>query len=285
MFNTYQGQNECDNSYIQCFYASDPAIEKTIRVLKSLNGISRHGVLLMQDAPSVPAPARVDGYILLGDSARLRYDETNHNRDVFRDNSVVALDLGAIRSNLVVAGNDLRVHASIFRSVLAAAPSGARINLFGAANSTLMRLLHPMTGDRVNYYPELKDLAFPEPEVFTVNLIIEPEKVPGVSQAGTLRRTAAMDQFDRVLDLPEGGRGINVIFSGSFKLFKTNLSYAVAKASLRIIGVGDQEELRLIMGDAAVMARSEFDIPAQSAVKAYYHNKASGKTGKILLYQ
>lgn len=285
IFNTYQGQNECDNSYIQCFYASDAAIEKTIRVLKSLNGTSRHGVLLMQDAPSVPAPARVDGYILLGDSARLRYDETNHNRDVFRDNSVVALDLGAIRSNLVVAGNDLRVHASIFRSVLAAAPFGARINLFGAANSTLMRLLHPMTGDRVNYYPELKDLAFPELEVFTINLIIEPEKVPEVSQAGTLRRTAAMDQFDRILDLPEGGRGINVIFSGSFKLFKTNLSYAVAKAPLRIIGVGDQEELRLIMGDAAVMARSDFDIPAHSAVKAYYHNKASGKTGKILLYQ
>ncbi len=283
--NTYMGQNERDNSTIQCFYASDSAIEKVIRVLKHLNGVSRHGVLLAQEAPSVTAPGKVDRYILLGDSVRLKHDYSNPNEDVFRDNSLVGVDINKLRSNIVVASNDVRVHFSSFKAILDATPTNAKINLCGSRDNPLTELFLQESGESITHIERIAELTCEPCEEYTINLIIEPERVSEYSQATSLRRTATIEHFDRILDLPEGGNVMNVIFTSSFKMFKTNLPYAAAKVPLRIVGIGDNENLRLAIGENTVLARSNFDTPSQTAIKAYYHNKTSGKTGKVILFR
>lgn len=283
--NTYMGQNERDNSTIQCFYASDSAIEKVIRVLKHLNGVSKHGVLLAQEAPSATAPGKVDRYILLGDSVRLKHDYSNPNEDVFRDNSLVGVDINKLRSNIVVASNDVRVHFSSFKAILDAAPTNAKINLCGSRDNPLTELFLQESGESITHIERIAELTCEPCEEYTINLIIEPERVSEYSQATSLRRTATIEHFDRILDLPEGGNVMNVIFASSFKMFKTNLPYAAAKVPLRIVGIGDSENLRLAIGENTVLARSNFDTPSRAAIKAYYHNKTSGKTGKVILFR
>lgn len=282
--NTYMGQNERDNTTIQCFYASDSAIEKAIQVLRRWNGVSKHGVLLAEEAPSATAPEKVDRYILLGDSARFKHDYSTPNEDVFRDNALVGIDINKLRSNIVIAGNDFRVHFSIFKAILDAVPAGATINLCGSREYPLTELFLHGSGDTVTHIERITELACEPSEEYTINLIIEPEKVSEYSQTTSLRRTAIIEHFNRILDLPEGGNVMNMIFTSSFKMFKTNLPYAAAKAPLRIVGIGDNENLRLAIGENTVLARSNFDTPSQTAIKAYYHNKTSGKTGKVILF-
>lgn len=283
--NTYMGQNERDNSTIQCFYASDSAIEKVIRVLKHLNGVSKHGVLLAQEAPSVTAPGKVDRYILLGDSVRLKHDYSNPNEDVFRDNSLVGVDINKLRSNIVVASTDVRVHFSSFKAILDATPTNAKINLCGSRDNPLTELFLQESGESITHIERIAELTCEPCEEYIINLIIEPERVSEYSQATSLRRTTTIEHFDRILDLPEGGNVMNVIFTSSFKMFKTNLPYVAAKVPLRIVGTGDNENLRLAIGENTVLARSNFDTPSQTAIKAYYHNKTSGKTGKVILFR
>ena len=239
--NTYMGQNERDNSTIQCFYASDSAIEKVIRVLKHLNGVSKHGVLLAQEAPSVTAPGKVDRYILLGDSVRLKHDYSNPNEDVFRDNSLVGVDINKLRSNIVVASTDVRVHFSSFKAILDATPTNAKINLCGSRDNPLTELFLQESGESITHIERIAELTCEPCEEYIINLIIEPERVSEYSQATSLRRTTTIEHFDRILDLPEGGNVMNVIFTSSFKMFKTNLPYVAAKVPLRIVGTGDNE--------------------------------------------
>lgn len=284
ILNTYMGQNERDNSTIQCFYASDSAIEKAVRALRMLNGVSGHAALISQDAPSRAVPGRVEGFVLLGDSMRLKYDDSCPNEDVFRDNAVVGIDLRRLRSNIVAASGDMRVHAALLRATVDAAPEGAILNLCGPRSSPLVELFLRESDDGVNYAEHITDLPCEPADAYTINLIVDPERVPENTQANTLRRTAAVEHFDRLLDLPEGGNVMNVLFTSNFRLFKTNLPYAAAKVPLRIVGIGDSENLRLAVGENTVMARTGFDTLSQNAIKAYYHNKTSGKTGKVTMF-
>ena len=119
---------------------------------------------------------------------------------------------------------------------------------------------------------------------YTINFIVEPEKVAEYSQASSYRRTPTIECFDQILDLPADGKTMNVIFVSNFKTFKTNLPYAAAKVPLRIVGVGDIENLRGAINEGAVLGQSEFDTPSRSAIKAYYHNRMSGKIGKMIMF-
>lgn len=283
VLNTYMGQNERENRTVQCFYPSDSAIEKVICVLRQMNGVSKHGVLLSQDAYSVGAPGRVAGFALLGQSVRLRHDVSIPNEDVFRDNSVVGIDIKKLRSNLVIVSNDSRVQYASFKAIMDSAPAEARINLCGARSNSIVELFVHEHGDRLIHVEHIED-AHTENAPYTINLIVEPEKVAEYSQASSYRRTPTIECFDQILDLPADGKTMNVIFVSNFKTFKTNLPYAATKAPLRIVGVGDIENLRGAINESAVLGQSEFDNPTRSAIKAYYHNRMSGKTGKMIMF-
>lgn len=282
VFNTYMGQKEGDNRTVQCYYASDQGIERAIRVLQKLDGASRNGVLLSQDARSVPAPSAVKGFALLGASVRLRHDEACPNEDVFRDNSVVGIDLHKLRTNLAVVSDDPRVHLASLRALMEGIPPDAKVNLCGDGNTPLAKAFLGEYGDRLIHRERpVEPLA---EKTDTVNLILEPEREAAYSQANSYRRTEAVEQLEGVLELPAGGRVINVLFVSSFKAFKTNLPYAVAKVPLRIVGVGDRENLRLAINEGMGAGQSAFDTPSRRAIKAYYHNHTTGKTGKIIMF-
>lgn len=282
VLNTYMGQNERDNRVVQFFYASDGDIEKAICVLRQMNGVS-HGVLLSQNAHSVTTPGKVEGFALLGNSVRLKHDYSSPNEDVFRDNTVVGIDIQKLRSNLVVVSNDPRIHYASFRAVLDGAPAGANINLCGTRNNPLVELLLQEHGDRLMHTERIEEVHTQD-ATYTINFIVEPEKVAEYSQASSYRRTPTIECFDQILDLPADGKTMNVIFVSNFKMFKTHLPYAATKAPLRIVGVGDIENLRGAINESAVLGQSEFDNPTRSAIKAYYHNRMSGKTGKMIMF-
>ncbi len=282
VFNTYMGQKEGDNRTVQCYYASDQGIERAIRVLQRLDGTSKNSVLLSQDARSVPAPPGVKGFALLGESVQLRHDEACPNEDVFRDNSVVGLNLHKLRTNLAVVSDDPRVHLASLRALMEGLPTDAKVNLCGDGNTPLAKAFLAEYGDRLIHRERPDELLAEETD--TVNLILEPEREAAYSQANSYRRTEAVEQLEGVLELPAGGRVINVLFVSSFKAFKTNLPYAVAKVPLRIVGVGDRENLRLAISEGVGAGQLPFDTPSRGAVKAYYHNHTTGKTGKVMMF-
>ena len=168
---------------------------------------------------------------------------------------------------------------------LDATPTNAKINLCGSRDNPLTELFLQESGESITHIERIAELTCEPCEEYIINLIIEPERVSEYSQATSLRRTTTIEHFDRILDLPEGGNVMNVIFTSSFKMFKTNLPYVAAKVPMRIVGTGDNENLRLAIGENTVLARSNFDTPSQTAIKAYYHNKTSGKTGKVILFR
>lgn len=124
----------------------------------------------------------------------------------------------------------------------------------------------------------------PDPD-YTVNVFVQPDKYTELTQsAGSIRSNQGIENMKQLLAMSGSDRGFTLVYAKSFKQLRSNMSYLLNDSPVHITSVGDMENLKYAMSDNVRLASCDFDVPNKDAIKAYYYNKDTEKTGKMIMY-
>lgn len=288
IFNSYMGQNECDNCEVQCFYPSPAAVSKFVEVLRLLKG-GGNKVLFRKNAKSELNASPADGCVYLGNSVRVHHDVATGSCDYIKDDMTVAFSLENELRNMIIAGTDLRCVDSLLISLKHYAEVNSKsvnINLFGRYEN--INVPDNSNKFRINKYKEIETQINAMQNInntseITVNLLIEPDEYAEYSQsAGGLKKNPGVDVLRQML--VSDRNMFTVIYTKNFRNLRNSLQYVIAECPIRLATVGDAENIRMATSENVRIGMGDFDIPKKDAVKAYYYNKNTEKYGKIIMY-
>lgn len=286
ILNTYMGELESANHTFQCFYPSDETVSLCTRALSAMDGPGS-SILLRSNAKS-PAPTVCGQWLELGVSPCLHKDALAVGCDDIIDDTAVSVEVEGSKT-LLITGADVRVPQSAALSAARwlAARGGGCVHVFGAPNAPLVRALSaaqvPGCSFCFHTTPEAQSARLTtqlELGEVCVNIFADPDTGCFAQPITALRPGAEVQLLKQVL---ESGC-LNLLCCRSFRDARTNLSYAIPAAAIRLTAIGDTENLRAAMGEHCRLTPSAFDVPHKQAIKAYYYNKNTEKQGKVILF-
>ncbi len=290
IFNAYMGQNEADNKVVQCFFASREVISAFIRVISSINGKGK-SVLLKRNAKSLPQPP-ARGALYLGNSVALHKDSPNESIDTIIDDTEVLINPYRVK-NMILTGSDERILGSVVSSVInwrrRITHKQTEIHYFGQIellrnefSQGLTTHCHKTIQEQINEMERQQNIPN---TAYIVNVFIQPDNYTELIQsAGSIRISQGVEDMKRLLEKSGSEEGFSIIYSKSFKNLRSTMPYLLNLAPIHITSVGDMENLKYAMSDNVRISSCDFDIPNSDAIKAYYYNKDTEKTGKVILY-
>lgn len=292
VYNSYMGQNEADNSVVQCYYASPEVIASFIQIMSALNG-EGNSILLKRNAKSMEYPTKRDGVLRLGSSVMLHRDSRDYDVDTIFDDTEVSLRDNNLK-NMIVSGADDRLLKSVLSSFMIwmsrRNDEGMKLHIFGYDKS-----ISEKYGNRPNVYfhksvqeqlDEMERQIEDTTGGYDINVFVEPDKYSEFTQsAGSIRSNPGVDSFKKVLDRTALESGITIVYCKSYKTLRSSMAYILGYAPIHLTAVGDMENLKYAMSDNVHLVSGEFDVPSRDAIKAYYYNKDTEKSGKVILYK
>lgn len=291
VYNSYMGQNEADNAVVQCYFASTDIIATFIQVIASMNG-NGESILLKRNAKSVMQPAAGE-MIRLGRSVAFRKDESEVDIDTILDDTEVSINPQRIK-NMILTGADERILNSMVSSVanwsMGVSGKQTEMHFFGEYDAARITSRGSVT---IHYHKsvqeQLEELERQKTgvgEAYVVNVFVQPDKYTELTQsAGSIRSNQGVESMKQILEMSGGDRGFTVVYSKSFKNLRSNMAYLLNAAPIHITSVGDTENLKYAMSDNVRLVSCEFDVPNRDAIKAYYYNKDTEKSGKVIMYR
>ncbi|MDR0839711.1 MAG: hypothetical protein LBN99_08760 [Oscillospiraceae bacterium] len=297
IFNDNSGQTVGNNTTVQCYYAENALISSLCGELVAIQGRGDTVLLNSEERPKL-----ADGYpelhgleVCLGRSNRLHYDvyTNSENSDCLLDDMDVTLDFGKC-GNLLVTGSDanlwLSVTLSAIHQLIARYPD-AEFHVYdpasGIKTATLRRLTESCaavkfianTEDFGRFVASARERGNGAP-VFLI--LVDPANDGAFVMSG-YSQTDFMADFAGLLR--EGpARGVHVIlYTREYKELRSKMSYAADAFRMRLISVGDTENIRVSVSDsiAARLVVTQYNIPRDGIVKAYYFNKDTNKFGRF----
>lgn len=287
IYNSYMGQTERDNNELQCFYANDELVANTCRVLVLMNGTSK-SILLKKDAEVPLNPESNDEEIILGVSPCLHNDCGKSETDNIKDDITVAINMTETGENIICTGSDDRVAFSVTMSAYCYAQNShdcCKLHIFGNRNNKIAKAIanaHPSV--RFHSGTEICDELSRQmtTDIYCVNVFVElPDNNEYTQSLSGLRASPESELLKLFLSET---KGVNIIHSGIYKNIKSNFPYVTGTTSIYLMSVGDAENIRSVAPENYMGSESDFDIPKQSTINAYYYNKNSGKFGKVIMY-
>lgn len=291
VYNSYMGQNEADNSVVQCYFASREVIATFIRVISAMNGRG-DSILLRRNAKSAPQQS-ANGWLKLGSSVTFHKDESAVDIDTILDDTEVAINPQRIK-NMILTGSDERILYSMVSSVNnwrnTIRDRQTQMHFFGEYDGP-----HRTNSGSVicHYHKSIQEqLAELERQInaqdtdYIVNVFIQPDKCAKLTQsAGSIRSNQGVENMKQLLEASGNDKGFVIVYSKSFKNLRSSMAYLLNAAPVHITSVGDMENLKYAMSDNVRLTGCEFDVPAKDAIKAYYYNKDTEKAGKVIMYR
>lgn len=288
IFNSYMGQNESDNSEVQCFYPSPDAVSKFVEILKMIKG-GGEKVLFRKNAKSELNTSYADGRVHLGNSVRVHHDVATGNCDYIRDDMTISFSMKDDLKNMVITGTDTRSVESLLMSLSHYANTNEKhvwVNLFGRSGGLIIPNQSSFfaiskkedIGDQLSY---LQNMNYTEG--YNVNLFVEPDSYEEYAQSpGGIRKSFGADLLKRALTAEKGK--FSVIYTKNFRNLRNTLQYVIGECPIRLVTVGDAENIRMTTSEIVRVSFGDFDIPRKDAIKAYYYNKDTEKYGKVIMY-
>lgn len=296
IYNSYMGQNEADNREVQCFYASTELVARFVQVLAILKGGAPE-ILRKKNAKSeYPKAEALDGNVYLGDSVKLHCDLATGSNDFIKDDMTVSFSMESALKNILVTGNDVRVVESLVGAVKRFAEQNKEpvlLQVFGETES-LKKIAESQYFQMTEYRNteeqletlknlEKSELESDEDRGYTVNLFLEPDQYEEYMQSpGGLRKSRGVELLKKAFTSRE--KGFSIVCSKNFKNIRNTMPYLVNEVPVRIVSVGDYENLRMSTSENVHFTAGDFDIPRRDAIKAYYYNKETEKHGKMVMY-
>lgn len=291
VYNSYMGQNEADNAVVQCYFASTDIIATFIQVIASING-NGESILLKRNAKSVMQPVAGE-MIRIGRSVAFRKDESEVDIDTILDDTEVSINPQRIK-NMILTGSDERILNSMVSSIVnwrkGVSDKQTEIHFFGEYDASR---ISPRGSVSIHYHKsvreqleELERQKAGEGTAYVVNVFVQPDKYTELTQsAGSIRSNQGVESMKQILEMSGSDRGFTVVYSKSFKNLRSNMAYLLNAAPIHITSVGDTENIKYAMSDNIRMVSCEFDVPNRDAIKAYYYNKDTEKSGKVIMYR
>lgn len=287
IYNSYMGQTEKDNNELQCFYADDALISKACRALIMMNG-NGNSILLKKDAELPLYPYSNESDITLGVSPCLHNDCGEAGTDDIRDDTTVSVHMEETGKNIVCTGSDDRVSFSAAMSAYRYAQNNyecCKLHIFGDKDNKLAkRITDVYPTAHFHSGPEMRDELSrqAEKDEYCVNVFVEITDNNEYSQSlSGLRVSPESELLKNFLSNP---KALNLIQSKSYKNIKSNFPYITGAASVYLMSAGDSENIRSVASENYRVSESDFDIPQNNTINAYYYNKKSGKFGKVIMY-
>ena len=291
VYNSYMGQNEADNAVVQCYFASSDVIATFIQVIAAMNG-SGKSILLKRNAKSLSQPSAGD-LIRIGKSVAFHKDESAVDIDTILDDTEVLINPQRIK-NMILTGADERILNSMVSSVVnwrkGVKDKQTQIHFFGEYDA-----VHRNHEGSVNCHyhrsiqeqlDELERQINNPDQDYTVNVFVQPDKYTELTQsAGSIRSNQGIESMKQLLEMSGSDKGFALVYSKSFKILRSNMSYLLNAAPVHITSVGDMENLKYAMSDNVRLVSGDFDVPNKDAIKAYYYNKDTEKAGKVIMYR
>ena len=290
VYNSYMGQNEADNAVVQCYFASSEVIATFIQVIAAMNGRGK-SILLKRKAKSLPQPSAGD-LIRIGRSVAFHKDESAVDIDTILDDTEVSINPQRIK-NMILTGADERILNSMVSSIInwrkGIEEKQTKIHFFGEYagvhrnhNGSVTCHYHRSIQEQIDELERQRNN--PDPD-YTVNVFVQPDKYTELTQsAGSIRSNQGIENMKQLLAMSGSDRGFTLVYAKSFKNLRSNLSYLLNDSPVHITSVGDMENLKYAMSDNVRLASCDFDVPNKDAIKAYYYNKDTEKTGKMIMY-
>lgn len=291
VYNSYMGQNEADNAVVQCYFASADVIATFIQAISAMNG-SGNSILLKRNAKSLPQPLS-SGLIRIGRSVAFHKDESAVDIDTILDDIEVSINPQRIK-NMILTGADERILNSIVSSVVnwrkGVKDKQTQIHFFGEYDAvhrnhegSVSCHYHRSLQEQLD---ELEKQLNNPGQVYTVNVFVQPDKYTELTQsAGSIRSNQGVESMKQLLEMSGSDRGFALVYSKSFKNLRSNMPYLLNAAPIHITSVGDMENLKYAMSDNVRLLSCDFDVPNKDAIKAYYYNKDTEKSGKVIVYR
>lgn len=288
IFNCYQGQTERDNKFVHCYYAADDLIQTVCKILNIIQG-EAPSILLRKNANSIENNKISKDKLALGMSVSLHKDDSN--TDILVDDTEVYIKPN-LAKNIIVSGKDKRVLLSTVNSALKMMDKNEKpydVHIYGKANNELKTFMSKYKNISYHNTNEAEQEAM-KTELNSkgkniLNIFIEPNENPIYAQSmSTFRPNAEAEIFKQVLK-DENNYVINIIYANAYKNLRSNLAYAVSMSSIKLMSVGDTENLSSLMPNNRQLGNSDFDVLADESIKAYYLNSENEKTGKIIMYK
>lgn len=291
IYNSYMGQNEADNSVVQCYFASREDIATFIRVVSMMNG-QGDSILLKRNSKSEPQPS-ASNWLRIGNSVAFHKDEASVDIDAIIDDIEVVINPQKIK-NMILTGSDERILYSMVSSVNtwrnAIRNKQTQIHFFGEYNGSCRN-----TGGNVtcHYHHSIQEqLDEIERQInsqdtnYIVNIFVHPEKYEELTCfAGSIRKNQFVESMKELIKKCKNEKGFIMVYSKSFKNLRNSMAYVLNDSPIHITSVGDMENLKYAMSDNTHLTTGEFDIPNKEAIKAYYYNKDTEKSGKVIMYK
>lgn len=288
IFNNYMGQNEADNMEVQCFYPSPRDVAKFVEIMKLLKGGGKK-VLFKKHAESERNTSCSDGCLYLGNSVRLHHDVSTGSSDFIKDDMTVAFSMEDEFRNIIISGTDKRCVDSFVQSLKHYAETNrkvVKVNLFGKSAGLLLpsegRFFELARYEDIREQVEVMQNLSEKAEI-SVNLLIEPDSYDEYAQSpGGLRKSVGVEALKHTLTVNKNT--FSVIYTKNFKNLRNSLLYAINECPIRIVSVGDMENVRMSTSENVHVGLGDFDIPRIDSINAYYYNKDSEKHGKFVMY-
>ena len=291
VYNSYMGQNEADNAVVQCYFASTDVIATFIQVIASMNGNGK-SILLKRNTKSIAQPEASD-MIRLGRSVAFHKDESEVDIDTILDDTEVSINPQRIK-NMILSGSDDRILGSTVSSIinwrLGVSDKQTEIHFFGEYD---VARLSSYGNVSIHYHKSVQEQLdeFERQKVnqsiaYVINIFVQPDKYTELTQsAGSIRSNQGVESMKQILEMSGIDRGFSIIYSKSFKNLRSNMAYLLNAVPIHITSVGDSENLKYAMSDNVRLVSCEFDVPNRDAIKAYYYNKDTEKSGKVIMYK
>lgn len=287
IYNSYMGQTEKDNNELQCFYADDALISQACRALIMMNG-NGDSILLKKDAELPLYHHSNESDIVLGVSPCLHNDCGEARTDDIRDDTTVSVRMEETGKNIVCTGSDDQVAFSATMSAYRYAQNNhasCELHIFGDKGNKLTKRIADVC-PTVHFHSglEMRDELSrqAEKDEYCVNVFVEITDNNEYSQSlSGLRVSPESELLKNFLSNP---KALNLIQSKSYKNIKSNFPYITGAASVYLMSAGDSENIRSVASENYRVSESDFDIPQNNTINAYYYNKKSGKFGKVIMY-
>ena len=231
--------------------------------------------------------------IRIGRSVAFRKDESEVDIDTILDDTEVSINPRRIK-NMILTGADERILNSMVSSVvnwrMGVSGKQTEIHIFGEYDVTRVASRGSIT---IHYHKsvqeqldELEMQKSNQNTVYVVNVFVQPDKYTELTQsAGSIRSNQGVESMKQILEMSGCDSGFTIVCSKSFKNLRSNMAYLLNAAPIHITSVGDTENLKYAMSDNVRLVSCEFDVPNRDAIKAYYYNKDTEKSGKVIMYR
>ena len=291
IYNTYMGQSERDNCEVQCYYAGDNLICDLCDVIKRMNG-EGDSILLRNSDVSLSMASGNQNEIELGMSPCLRKDFGMMGADDITDDIVVSLSVPPAGRNIICTGADNRVALSVVKSAIrcARAAGNHEVHIFGKAGNSLTGMLKRAVSE-ARFHNDIESIREElgrqaEGTARYINVFVEISDFNELSQsAGGLRLSRESELLRQVLNGDTERGNINIVHSRSFRNIRSGFQHVLASTPVYVLAVGDSENIRAAVGERYRLGNSEFDVTNNDAIKAYYYNRNTEKTGKVILFR